>query len=148
MDIKTYVEKLQALKADLPKKVDEILLQNQKHIVGLLKARLYNEGTDGLGNIIGEYAKSTLVIKRKNNQKTSFITLRDTGRFYEGMFLESKNGRYIIDSKDRKTALLIEIYGESILDLTVEQQEYIIMKIIEPALQSILDNLGTVEITL
>ena len=146
MNIDNYILKLQNLKNILPTEIDRILLSKQSHIVGLLKARLYNQGTDGDGNLIGHYAKGTLASKKANNQKTSFITLRDTGHWYNAMYLESKNGEYLIDSSDRKTAMLIEIYGDSILDLTIQQQEYLVSQVIEPELQKLLDEFGDFEI--
>ncbi len=149
MKLETQIANLEKLKLDLPKTIDEIILKNKSLIVGMLKLRLYNEGTDGDGNLIGYYAPSTILEKKANNQKTSFITLRDQGYFYQGMFLEIIKDEYIIDSIDAKTDLLVEVYGEAILELTQEQQENIIINIIDPALQVIIDNhIGNIEIDL
>lgn len=149
MTIEAYIASLNTMKKDLPKKVDEIILKNKNFIVGMLKFRLYNKGTDGNGAMIGRYSKKTIPIKIANSQKTSFITLRDQGHFYTGMFLESRNNEYIIDSTDRKTDLLVQIYGKSIMELTKEQQDNVVSNIIDPDIQKYLDSLsGSIEIDL
>ena len=149
MTIEAYIASLNTMKKDLPKKVDEIILKNKNFIVGMLKFRLYNKGTDGNGAMIGRYSKKTIPIKIANSQKTSFITLRDQGHFYAGMFLESRNNEYIIDSTDRKADLLVQIYGKSIMELTKEQQDNVVSNIIDPDIQKYLDGLsGSIEIDL
>lgn len=141
MTLENYIASLKGLKSNIPKKVDEIIIKNKQFIVGMLKQRLYIYGTDGNYDLIGQYAKNTLAIKKANNQKTDFITLRDTGRFYAGMYLDVSNNEYSIDSTDRKTALLVDVYGSAILELTYKQQTDIIQNIIEPELQKYLDEL-------
>lgn len=141
MTLENYIASLKGLKSNIPKKVDEIIIKNKQFIVGMLKQRLYTYGTDGNYDLIGRYAKNTLAIKKANNQKTDFITLRDTGRFYVGMYLDVSNNEYSIDSTDWKTALLVDVYGPAILELTYKQQTDIIQNIIEPELQKYLDEL-------
>jgi hypothetical protein len=149
MTIQEYVAELEKLKNILPEEVDKILLKKQGIILGMLKHRLYNFGTDGNYDSLGPYSKSTEARKKKEGKKSGFVTLRDTDSFYAGMFLKSKKGEYEIDSTDWKTGLLEDIYGEAILELTFKQQSDIIENIIEPELQKLFDELGgQVEITL
>jgi len=149
MTLENYIANLQTLKSELPEKVDKIIMKNQAFIVGMLKQRLYMYGTDGNYDLIGQYSKRTKEIKKANNQKSSFITLKDSGRWYAAMYIDSNNGEYIIDSKDWKTPLLIEVYGESILELTFKQQDDIIKNIIEPELQKYINSIsGDLEIEL
>ena len=149
MTIEAYIASLKTMQKDLPKKVDEIILKNKGLIVGMLKFRLYNKGTDGNGMLIGRYSKNTIPIKIANSQKTSFITLRDQGHFYAGMFLEARKNEYVIDSTDRKADLLVQIYGKSIMELTKEQQDNVVSNIIDPDIQKYLNGLsGSIEIDL
>lgn len=149
MTIEQYTAKLESFKANINTEVDKILVKNSNIITGMLKLRLYNYGIDGNYELIGEYSEKTKITKKANNQKTNFITLRDSGRFYAGMFLESKNGKYFIDSKDYKTNVLVETYGEPILDLTYKQQNDIIENIINPELEKLFSNvLGEIAFSL
>lgn len=149
MSIIRYVENLEKLKNILPTEIDKILINKQGLILGMLKFRLYNYGQDGNYDLIGNYTSKTKELKKLNNQKTDFITLKDTGSFYSGMFLISKNGEYKIDSTDYKTPLLKAEYGNSILELTYKQQNDIIANIIEPELEKLLnDSLKDFEISL
>lgn len=149
MTIQEQLNRLIKLSAGLPGAIDEILKKNEGTIVGMLKLRLYNYGTDGNYDLIGLYAPSTIERKKSSGQKYNFITLRESGSFYAGMFLETSNAEYEINSRDSKTSYLVDAYGESILELTPKQQFDVIENIIEPELQKLLDNaIGDIEINL
>ena len=140
MDIITYTKNLEELKNILPTEIDKILLSKQSVILTMLKFRLYNFGQDGNYDLIGNYSLRTKKEKKLNNQKSDFITLKDTGAFYTGMFLTSKNGEYKIDSTNYKSGLLKAEYGNSIMELTYKQQSDVIINIIEHELQKIIDD--------
>jgi len=65
----------------------------KKWITDTIKERLYNVGIDGKGNKLKTdkaqggnfYADRTIAIKRKKGQKTSNVTLKDTGEFHNSM---------------------------------------------------------------
>lgn len=147
MTIENYIKGLEKFKANLPEQVDSILMKNSKFIVGMLKLRLYNYGQDGNYDQIGYYTPSTKRRKDKKGQKADFITLRDSARFYDGMFMLAENGNYKISSTDSKTPLLIAEYGPAILELTYKQQTDIVENIIDPEIQKLLDDIGDIEIT-
>ena len=147
MTIENYIKQLENFKSDLPAEVDKILMKNSKFIVGMLKLRLYTYGQDGNYDQIGYYTPATKRRKDIKGQKADFITLRDSGHFYDGMFMIASNGNYKISSTDAKTPLLINEYGPAILELTYKQQADIVENIIDPEIQKLLDNLGDIEIT-
>lgn len=138
MDIKQYKAKLEQIRDDLPRKVDIIIQNNARFIIGQFKLRLYNKGTDGEGKLIGNYTKKTIESKKKKGQKTSFVTLKDTGDFYGSLFLAKRGENYEITSSDPKAERLFEQYGDSILDLTEQETEKIILDIVIPQLQQVL----------
>ncbi len=140
MSIEEYMVRLKAMRDDIPNEIDRILKKNEGLITGMLKLRLYNQGTDGNYDLIGYYSPKTIVHKKAEGKKYSFITLRDSGDFYAGMYLESENGNYRIDSRDSVTPELIDKYGESILELTPKQQIDVINNIINPELQKFIDD--------
>lgn len=151
MEPKAYVLKLQYTKDNLPEIMEWILKKNEGFILGMLKFRLFNFGTDGNNELIGggEYSPKTIARKKKVGQKTSVITLRDKGIFYNSMFLETDGVTYEISSKDPKAARLVDSYGESILDLTLKQQDDLIENIVDPELQKYLDaNTPDIDISL
>lgn len=141
MELNAYVSKLQSAKNNLPDVIEAILERNEGLITGMLKFRLFTFGTDGNDELIGggSYAPKTIARKKKKGQKTNVITLRDTAMFYNSMFLEVDGSSYDISSKDPKAARLVDSYGESILDLTLKQQDNVVENIVDPALQKYLD---------
>jgi hypothetical protein len=145
MEIRAYISELKEIRETLPKKVDEIIHSKESYILGMLKKRLFDFGVDGDGKLIGTYSNKTKILKKKKGQRTSFITLRDTGDFYKGMFIDNFPGRIFIDSRDSITNILISIYGQSILELTVQEQQHIIDAVIEPEINKILAKLGDVD---
>ena len=148
MTLENYIIGLNNIKNSLPNEVDKIVLKNEKLILGMLKFRLFNFGTDGNDDSLEGYSKKTIEIKKKNNQKYNITTLRDQGNFYAGMYLDSTNGKILISSTASQTSDLVNKYGEAIFDLTYKQQQDIISNVIDPELQNLLDSLGNIEIKL
>lgn len=71
------------------------------------------------GKIVPPYKKSTKAIKNKKGQPTDRVTLKDTGKFYDSIFLVviKGSGIYRTNSSDIKSKWLIEKYSENILGL-------------------------------
>lgn len=101
------------------------------NILRAVKLRLYR-GIDGAGNSLGTYAKATIERKNKGlggrDRKTSNVTLRDTGKWYESLFLKWIGSDLFLESKDQaKTGLLIDGsgmmagYGDDILELSQDE---------------------------
>ena len=117
-------------------------------ILAPLKRRLFNFGIDGNENKIGSYKESTIRKKKKKGLRSSFVTLRNSGGWYQSM--EATSERFgdieITANKTVKDGLLTEIleekYGNAILDLTPSEQENI-AKIVE---QEILVNFENIKI--
>lgn len=151
MELNAYIAKLHVAKDNLPEVIEGILKKHEGTILGMLKFRLFNFGTDGNDDLIGDgtYSEKTLASKKKKGQKTNIITLRDTGMFYNSMFLEIDGSNYEVSSKDSKAAILVDSYGEAILDLTFKQQNDVVENIVDPDLQKYLDdNMPNIDITL
>lgn len=148
MSLDAYLSDLISLEANLEKEIEKIIADNQSFLVGLVKNRLYQRGYDADNKpILPDYTPSTIRRKKEDKQRTSHVTLRDTGDFYKGMFVEVTNWLIKVDSTDGKTDSLISKYGEGILGFTEAEQEQIIFSIIEPAIQKILNSLqGNIEI--
>jgi hypothetical protein len=144
MSLNAYLSELIELEATLAKKIEKIVYDNQDKLVRMIRERLYQHGIGGDGQLITPtYARQTIEAKKEKKQRVSHVTLRDTGAFYEGMFIEVKNNILSANSLDGKTPSLIEKYGASILEFTEEEQTVIIFGIIEPEIQKILNKLNS-----
>ena len=63
------------------------------------------------------YKPSTKAAKSKKGQPTDRVTLKDTGAFYNAMFVDVRDTTFVVDSADRKAPWLVDKYGDSIFGL-------------------------------
>ena len=82
-------------------------------------------GIDSTGASLGEYAPSTIVYKKRKNQPTDRVTLKDTGDFYNFDIIIDEDG-FIITSFDSKTSKLVDRYGNDIFGITDENFEAVL----------------------
>jgi len=135
-----YIADLKEIEKDFGNIVRDIIKKNQGKILTMIKLRLYNTGIDGAGNQIGQYYYQTIKEKKAKGQRSSFVTLRDSGDWYRAMYVEMIGNDVIVDSTDWKTSKLIEMYSADILGLTIQEEDIIINAIIEPEVQKLLDS--------
>lgn len=141
-DLNEYISELVSLENSLSEKIEAVVMKNESLLLTKLKMRLWNYGVDGSGNKIQpEYSPMTINIKRKNNQRASHVTLRDTGSFQAGMYVSYHNDEVNIFSTDYKEEMLTTKYGKAIMELTSLEQEWFMNSILDPAIQDILDKL-------
>ena len=113
--------------------IRKIIKDNKGKILSIIKLRLYRKGIDGDGNkILPDYSTGTIETKKGKRQITSHVTLRDTGKWYGSFYVVYENGEIKVKSYSSKTIQLTEKYGNSILEFTNQELEYIILSIIEP----------------
>ena len=142
-EIGNYINKLEALENNLVEKAKKAILDKQGLILGKAKLRLFNFGVDGDNSkITPEYRHSTVQIKAGQGQRTSHVTLRDTGEFYSSMFIDTSTNDIFINSTSEKLGPLISKYGVAITELTEQEQIFIIDTIIEPFLVKEINKLG------
>lgn len=91
-----------------------------------------SDGTE----ITPSYSDYTIELKEEKGQETRWVTLRDTGSFWDLTFVDVGDNWYEISSADSKTAKLEKKYGKKIFGLTKESrsEEYIPLSLL-PALQ-------------
>lgn len=104
--------------------IDEILLEiakereTQDFVLETLRQQLFNDGVEGF-----TYADSTIDIKRKKNQPTNRVTLRDTGEFYDSWGIEATDEAFIITSDSEKNGYdLFSKYPEDKVILTMNDE--------------------------
>jgi len=122
--------------------VSNIIKKNEGEIVGLVKNRLYQKGVDGSGDLITPtYSRETILLKKKNNKRSSFVTLRESGLFYKGFYLQLSGFDLILNSSDEKTSALVNKYGVDILEFTENEKKFIINEIIDPGVEAKINSL-------
>ncbi|WP_431129758.1 hypothetical protein [Flagellimonas flava] len=131
-------------KLDRPKNLEKILFQtirkNEKTLLSLNKQQL-GEGRDVHGNITGTYSRATEIEyrfgegprPRKPKIEGQPYNYEDQGDFLDGFFLDISNGQAEWNSKDSKTPLLVQKYGD-LFGLDDENLKLSIKNIIVPAL--------------
>ena len=114
----TRLDEKKAWKFVIDKEVqDEIIRLNTED-------QLYEDGIDSLNKKLGDYQPYTIVIKRRKGQKTSHITLKDTGAFYDSFKVRVTNNGLEIQADDssRYDKPLTEEFGIDILGLTEDNK--------------------------
>lgn len=149
LKINDLIVKIQTISNLLPKIVDVAVNANQQKIVqGMIQKRLFSTGVKGDGTNLPPYAPITIERKDRSgrNLPTGHMTLFEHGDFYKGMFAKSNNAVIFINSSASITSELESRYGDSIMDLTEEEQEQIIMKMVDPEIEKILNDNAVYEI--
>lgn len=122
--IRNLEYRLRAFKDSLPTMLEDIVRDKEDVIVSAIAdAQLYRRGINGRGEKImsyAPYAASTIKKKKKKGQPTTRVTLKDTGVFYESMYVVFDSEGFYITSDDEKTKELTKKYGKEIFRLTDE----------------------------
>lgn len=114
--------RLRAFKDNLPQLLEEVVRDKEDVIIAAIaNDQLYRRGVNGLDVKIMDYepyAISTIRRKQKKGQPTTRVTLKDTGEFYESMFVVFDDEGFYITSNDDKAKYLVKKYGKAIFRLT------------------------------
>lgn len=122
---------------DLLQEVQDAVVETSNDIITL------NQGQMSLGrradgtDITPTYSDLTIMLKDEKGQESRWVTLRDTGSFWNDMFVDVGNNSYEVGSADAKAVSLEKKYGKKIFGLTKEskREEYIPIYLL-PAVQS------------
>lgn len=137
MTVEQYVTGMK--RTNLLDTVREILLENEGNIILMNQRQLYDDSENADGFSIPLYNSITYALwKNQRNAGPGMMhpDLYDTGAFYRAFFLEIDKDRFELDSRDTKSGLLKEKYGENIFGLRQDHllilaNEYVIDGIIE-----------------
>lgn len=104
----------------------ESIDQTKGQIILQQQAQLFT-GTDSDDKSIRPpYTDRTVAIKKTKGQPTDRVTLKDTGAFYKGIFVEVRESTFVTDSIDEKAGDLIDKYGKRIFGLgPTRRAEYV-----------------------
>ena len=144
--IDEYIVKLDNLANSMDIRLRDIVLKNKGSLLSTLKLRLFQKSLDGNYNFLGTYAPVTKKNKKNKGQISNRVTLRDTGDWYNSMFVDFKSNTILIDASDVKNDILKDIYGDAILDLAEQEVEFFVDTKLDPELQRMIDDLGNINI--
>lgn len=89
-------------------------------VLDIVRKRLFTEGTDKDGDVIGYYSPVTEMINPSKKTGTPY-TLKDTGEFFHSLFIEYNQNEVITDGNgDKGDDNLFEKYGSGIIGLTTD----------------------------
>ena len=113
---------------DLRKYKDNFLIEVlDDEAIAIMQDRL-EEGTQANGNGFAEYSEATIGIKQSNGgfiSQTGRIALKDTGNFYDSMYLRKENTFAEITSDLPLAEKLPRDWGDHIFDVSVEENNEI-----------------------
>jgi hypothetical protein len=105
-------EKIAQLKSiDLDRSFDEVLKENEKDILDMARGQMYDQGIMNVDkpNEKLHYAPSTIKAKKRAPfNRTEFITLKWTGKFFSKLKLLIFKDKFVISSTDTTYANFIE----------------------------------------
>lgn len=148
MSIKAYIAELTKLHNDADDIVRAIVLKHKGRILRDIKLRIWNTGLDANLRLIGTYHPATIKAKKFEGKRSSFVTLRDTGAFMAGWYLEYRSlGDIFISSSDEKTPLIQDRYKTAdIFGVTEQEARIFYDTTIEPEFNKILNSRKQVDL--
>ena len=91
--------------------------QTDDELIRWQKEQLFSGKTSTGGFIRPPYKPSTRAIKRKKGQPTDRVTLKDTGSFYDRIFVDIGTEVFNVGSEDNKESILTGEYKPTIFGL-------------------------------
>lgn len=97
--------------------------------------QLFDKGIDSLNKSLGKYTSFTIELKKAKGQKTSNITLKDTGDFYRSFKVEATKDSIKINANPiKEDNNLFDDFGAEIVGLTTQNR----MRVSEMILNNII----------
>ena len=125
----------------LTKNLDEVVImvaESQEDLFKQINQRQLFGGQDAKGEqITPSYTTGTVQIKKRKGQPTDRVTLKDTGDFYDSIFVVAEGDKLYIAASDDKLQKLVTKYGPDILGIAQENLGDVCQGIYDPLLDFI-----------
>jgi len=106
---------------------DFFTTENKETIINLVRDRLFETGEDKQGGIIGLYSFATELITGGEKKEGDPYTLKDTGDFYQSMFVSVFNDLFEInDGQGADKMKDKDWWSEDIVGVNEEQKQQIL----------------------
>lgn len=132
MDFGTKLEKL--LSVNLQQVKIDSLEETKDDYAAIQKNQLFGGLNRDDKDITPSYHPKTIQIKAAKGQPIDRVTLKDTGDFYDGIFVDVNRVSLIIDSIDIKSASLRAKYSERIFGLG-PSHKVVYIRLLQPVFQ-------------
>ena len=134
--LRNMITKLKQIEGTLIQAIEKAIRDNEEFILALnYEDQLYGKGIrNDSKKIVPSYAESTIKRKKRKNQPTGRVTLRDENIFHRSFYIYYGSDNFEIMTTDPIEPFLTYRYGEQILGLTDENLRYVIEKIIAPVI--------------
>lgn len=125
---------------DVERAFDKIVIdqvkKRERQVISLnTRQQLFLAGIDSSGQkLTPSYGPLTIKLKRRKNQPTNRVTLRDTGDFHRSFFAFFEDDRFTIYADDYKAPFLFGKYGNDVAGLTDDNVDEV-AKLIKSDLQ-------------
>jgi len=133
-----FKRKLKQLEDSINVTIKKTIDSNKPVLIDMnTKDQLFKKGQDALSvKLVPSYAKTTIRIKKKKGQKTSNVTLKDSGDFYGGITIETTTTQLVFNTDVDYYIWLAKYYNTgAILGLNEENRKKLITKYILPNLE-------------
>ena len=137
--LQPYSKALADVKTDLPKILRNIIINNKKRILNILKETQLSKGLGSDGELLGTYSKYTEIISifeepkpRKTKREGSPYNFEWTGKYFDAFDIDFEDEEsFSLFSKDAKAKLLNDKFGE-IETLTDQNNKIVNQEILLP----------------
>ena len=136
--VERFKRKLKQLEASINPTIKKTIDSKKSVLIGMnTDDQLFKQGEDAAGKeLVPSYALSTKIIKSRKGQKTSNVTLKDSGDFYKSIKIDTTVTQAIFTANVEYYKYLVAHYNTpNILGITRENKKEFISKYIEPNLQ-------------
>lgn len=134
--LNNLIDKLKSFEKELFEVIEKAIKDNEDFIIALnYEDQLYDKGIDRDGKkLTPPYAESTVKRKKRKNQPTGRVTLRDENVFHQSFYIYYGTDNFQIMTTDPIEPILTYRYGEELLGLTDENLQYVTEKFVAPAI--------------
>lgn len=137
------ISRLKNFEDELYRVIRKAIENNEEFILALnYEDQLYDKGIDRDGKkLTPEYAESTKKYKKRKNQPTGRVTLRDENVFHRSFYIYYGPDNIEIMTTDPIEGVLTWRYGDEIIGLTDENLQYVIDKYVSPVVTDLFKKL-------
>lgn len=128
MVLEEYATKLKTF--DLSAFIMEVLVTELKEYLKELQQEQMDTGIDSQSKSLGEYAESTIGIKKRKGQPYDRVTLKDTGSLYDAITTQLESGEVAFDSIVDHTKWVTKRYSEEVFGLNEKSIDKLNLKLI------------------
>lgn len=132
--ILAILKRIEALNAD--EIVTETMQESAPAMEEKNREQLYEGEKADNTEITPSYTPYTVAVKQMKGQPTDRVTLRDTGSFYQGLYVTIQGDKVVTDSLDSKTQKLEDKYGTAIFGLNDKYGFEVMQETIRPTFRA------------